>query len=96
MAALTLAACAGQGVQSANTCFTVGLSQVSNNGELMVAAGRTFAFLGKDFVDLGEWRPDDALRICEYLEPHLGAPMFMVTNKRRNETLVVSERNGEQ
>jgi len=72
------------------------LSGFSENGELMIAAGRIFAFLGRDSVDAKQWRANDALLICEYTEPHVGAPMFRITNERRNETVLVSERNGEQ
>lgn len=92
--ALALAACADPGVQPANNCITIGLFQVASDGASFVAAGRTFFFLDR-FVDPTQWRSTDALRLCEYPEPHAGAPRFMVTNERRSETLVVFERNRE-
>ena len=94
--ALAVSACAGQGPQPENSCVAVGLFQVASDGESIVAAGRTFTFLGHGFSDPRQWRSSEAVLLCGYREPHAGAPMFTVTNVPRNETLVVFERNGEQ
>ena len=91
-----LASCDLSGPTPEAQCTNTALTSVTDNAELMVAAGRTFMFLPQARLDPSGWQKDDLLQICSDLEPHVGAPQFRITNTRRNETLMASEQTGDQ